>query len=265
MHKKIIAVANHKGGVGKSTTSINIAAGLACNHDKKVLLIDLDPQGNSTKGFGINTEGSQTIADLLVSDKPFDFLEKTILPTYIDNLKIIPSDLGLSIAEMTLNTIPAREFKLRNLLAHLNYDFIILDCPPTFATLTINAFTASHDILMPLKLSYFSMEGINGFIEAVNYVNNNISKVINHNVNISHVLVNFYDPRLKLASNILKSIESIFGDKVFETKIPNNNKLDEAQASGKAIYDYDKNCTGYKAYIELTEELLRRYECQPKR
>lgn len=260
MKSKTIAVANQKGGVGKSTTSINLAAGLAMYHNKKILIVDLDPQGNTTKGLGLTIDEEQfTIGDLLLSNEiP---VEKVICKTYIPNLSLIPSDLTLAIAEMQLNTMPAREFKLRQLLSDLDYDYIILDCPPTFATLTINAFTTAHDILMPLRLSYFSMEGINGFLDAVNYVNENISEIVNHKVNISHVLVNFYDPRLKMASLILEKMNSIFGDKMLQTKIPQNNKVDESQSLGKAIYDYDLKCTGCKAYKELTDEFIRRYAC----
>lgn len=260
MKSKTIAVANQKGGVGKSTTSINLAAGLVQYHNKKVLLIDLDPQGNTTKGLGVSIKDDQyTIADLLCSEELEVPIQSVICSTYLPNLSIIPSDISLALAEMKLSTMCAREFKLRQRLSELEYDFIIIDCPPTFTTLTINAFSTADDILMPVKLSFFSMEGVNGFIEALNFVNNQISPVIKHRISLKHVLINFYDSRLKMASQILDKMKDIFNEEMFETKIPINNKLDEAQSNGIAIYQYDNKCTGFEAYKSFTNEFVKRY------
>lgn len=254
---EIIAVANQKGGVGKSTTSINLAAGLAKFHNQKVLIIDLDPQGHSTKGLGINVEDCHTISDFLLGDLGGSVIQKTA----IENLDILPSDISLSLTEMKLATMVAREFKLRSKItpfAH-EYDFIIIDCPPTFGILTINAFTTAKQILMPVQLSYFSMEGVNGFVEAVRFVNSEISPVIHHRIDIAHVLITFHDKRPKLSKHIFSSIKEIFEQKLFNTTIPVNIRLNEAQANGRCIFDHYEDCTGYQAYKDLSQELFKRY------
>lgn len=257
---QVIAVANQKGGVGKSTTTINIAAFLS-NFGNKVLIIDLDPQGHSTKGLGINLASDDlTIADALCEDMPDLSLNDIVQQTYIENLYVMPSNLKLALAEMKLSSMGAKEFKLRNILPRLgDYDFVFIDCPPTFTTLTINAFTTADEILMPVQLSYFCMEGIDGFVQAVNFVNKQINSVINHRIEIRHVLITFYNPQIKLARSLLPSITELFADKIFSVEIPVNIKLGEAQTEGKAILDYDSACSGWKAYKEVTLELQNRY------
>ena len=252
-----IAIANHKGGVGKSTTVINLGAGLA-RLGKKVLIIDTDPQGHATLGLGIDARDKLTIGELLLQENVF--CVDVIQLTYLHNLDIIPSDLRLSTAELKLASMPAKEFKLRNKLRSLSitYDIILFDCPPTFGTLPLNVFNAADEIILPIQLGYFSFEGVNSFIETINIINREMGPVINHKVAIIGALVTFFDARTTMARSVLKDIKSIFGNLVFKAAIPQNVKLNEAQAHGKAIFDYDDTCKGAVAYRKLAEEVLER-------
>jgi len=257
---KVIAVSNQKGGVGKSTSTINIASLLA-KYGNRVLIIDMDPQGHCTKGLGISLEkDDSTIAEVLCSEKYDPSLKSICKKTYIPNLFICPSNLKLALAEMTLSSMGAKEFKLRSALKYLGkYDYVFIDCPPTFTTLTINAFSTASEILMPVQMSYFCMEGIDGFVQAVNFVNKQINPVVNHRIDIRHILITFFDPRTKLSKSIFESITNVFEDKILEATIPVNIKLGEAQSQGKTISDYDENCSGCIAYQAVTDELLQRW------
>lgn len=257
---KIIAVANQKGGVGKSTSTINIAANIAEVFNKKVMIIDLDPQGHSTKGLGVDLGKDEgTIADgLLDSD---DDVHKIVKKTYIDNLFIVPSNLKLALAEMELSSMGAREFKLRSMLPKLGeFDYVFIDCPPTFTTLTINAFTTAQEIIMPVQMSYFCMEGIDGFVQAVNFVNKKINPVVKHMIQIKHVLITFYDKRTIISRDIFEKIKEIFEPELLQAKIPVNIKIGEAQAKGQAIMHYDPMCAGNLSYNEVTGELMNRWK-----
>jgi chromosome partitioning protein len=252
---RIIAIANQKGGVGKSTTAINLAAGLA-ERQKAVLLVDTDPQGHSTKGLGVDTSNCKTIGDLLCDDN----LETSsiIKPTYVPNLQILPADLSLAVAEMKLSTMGAKEFKLRKKLSNLNFDYIIIDCPPTFGTLTMNTFLAAKEIIMPVSLGYFSLEGVDNFMETINFVNKNIGSVVNHKIEILGVLITFHDLRSKIANEIKEMLTKVFGARLFETYIPQNIKLNEAQGQSKTIFDFAPDSKGAEGYKKLTDEVIAR-------
>ncbi|MFZ0565500.1 MAG: ParA family protein [Chlamydiales bacterium] len=254
---RTIIVANQKGGVGKSTTAINLVAGLA-RKNKKALLIDSDPQGHSTLGLNISTENHPTLAELLTDDSVT--ANQVIQHTYIPGLDIIPCDLSLAMADIKMATMEGKEFKLRNKInsLHDTYDFAVIDCSPTFGTMTINAFTTGDSIILPIKLGYLSLEGVSNFLDTVNFVNRDINKMINHKIGISGTLITFYDIRTKIARAVVASLNEVFGDKVFHTKIPQNVKINEAQSYGKSIFDFDPKCKGAMAYESLVEEVLTR-------
>lgn len=254
---RTLIIANQKGGVGKSTTTINLAAGLA-RMGKKVLIIDTDPQGHSTLGLNISTDGKKTMAELLTEEGVE--ARDVIQTTYAPNLDIIPSDLSLAVADFKLATLGAKEFKLRNKIKQIEgeYDYILIDSPPTFGTLTMNAFTTGSEIILPMQLGYLSLEGVSNFVDTINFVNRDVNAIINHKVEIAGVLITFFDVRTKLAREVFTSVSEIFGDRVFETKIPQNVKLNEAQSHGKTIFDYDPSCKGSLAYENLAKEVEKR-------
>jgi len=255
---RTIAIANHKGGVGKSTTVINLGAALVrCG--KKVLLIDTDAQGHTTLGLGVSTKERYTIAELLCNDTIT--LHDVIQHTYIKGLDIIPSDLSLAAAELQLSNMSAKEFRLRNKLGNVSilpYDFIIFDCAPTFGILPMNVFTTAQSIILPIQLGYFSLEGVSNFVETINFINTSMNTLTGHHISLDGILITFFDARTKLSREVLTVVYDIFKEKLFRIAIPQNIKLNEAQSNGQAIFDYDAKCKGAIAYINLAKEVIKR-------
>jgi chromosome partitioning protein len=252
---KKIVIANQKGGVGKSTTAINLAACLAYLN-QRVLLIDMDPQGHSTLGLGINTEEKQTISDLLC-DEDCTF-QDVVQDTYVEGLHILPSDISLAVAEVKLSEIAAKEFVLRTKLSSASYDYIVIDTSPTFGALMTNAFLVAEFVIVPVQLGYFSLAGLHNFLDVINTTNKRVGSIVGHKLEIMGVLLTFYKPRTKLSRRVLESINELFDDSVFETKIPENVKLNEAQEKSLCIFDHDPNCAGALAYKNLTDEVIER-------
>ncbi len=255
---RLIAVANHKGGVGKSTTVINVAAALA-SLGHRVLVVDTDAQGHTSLGLNIQTSNKQTLAELLCSEHVS--VSDVVQRTAVKRLDIIPSDLSLAIAEVKLSTMPAKEYRLRTKFKGIEdfpYDFVIFDCAPTFGTITMNVFTVAHEIVLPIQLGYFSLEGVNTFIDTIQFVNKTIGSLVNHTIAINGVLITAYDTRTKLAREILVTVQDIFKDTLFKTAIPQNIKINEAQSHGKTIFEYDATCKGAVAYMSLAQEIIER-------
>lgn len=250
-----IVIANQKGGVGKSTTAINLSAGLAYSN-QRVLLVDLDPQGHSSIGLGIDTENSLTVSEFLCEENCR--VEDVIRHSYIKGLDILPSDVSLAVAEYKLSQTPAKEFILRKKLSSVDYDFVIIDSPPTFGTLVSNAFVFSQHIVMPVQLGFLSLASVYNFLETVDGINKHVGSLVGHQANIIGVLFTFFKTRTKMSKKILDSITEIFGERIFQTRIPENVKLNEAQELGKCIFDHDSKCPGALAYYNLVEEVLER-------
>ena len=250
---KVIAIANQKGGVGKTTTAVNLAASLAATK-RKVLLIDLDPQGNATMGSGVDKyELPATAYELLVDDKPLlDVLVKETSGGY----HLVGANADLTAAEVRLMNLFARELRLRNALKDYrnSYDFIFIDCPPSLNMLTVNAMAAADTVLVPMQCEYFALEGLTALVETINQ----LAAAVNPELKIEGILRTMYDPRNRLANDVSEQLKQHFGDKVYRAVIPRNVRLAEAPSFGAPVMYYDKSSTGAKAYLALAGEMLRR-------
>ena len=246
---KVISVANQKGGVGKTTTAVNLSTILA-RRGKKVLLIDTDPQGNATSGLGVTKQVELSVYDILIGETEF---EETLQDTTIKNLKVCPSNISLAGAEVQLVSMMSREQRLKGKLDVIKdkFDYIIIDCPPSLGLVTLNAFTASDSVLIPVQCEYFALEGLGQLLNTVNLV----KKHLNKNLEIEGALLTMYDARTNLSNQVVKEVKKYFEDKVYKTVTPRNVRLSEAPSYGMPITLYDPRSKGAKAYEKFVKEL----------
>lgn len=248
---KVIAIANQKGGVGKTTTAVNLSASLG-EKGKKVLLVDIDPQGNATSGLGVNKRGTQKSSyDMLVTGEK---AENVAVPTASENVDIIPSHISLAGAEIELVDAKGREMLLRNALAPVRdrYDFILIDCPPSLGIITLNALTAADTLLVPAQCEYYALEGLSQLMATVRTV----KRLYNPPLAIEGVLLTMYDGRLNLTIQVVDEVKKFFPRKVYKTVIPRNVRISEAPSFGKPVLYYDKYSKGSEAYRALAEEVI---------
>ena len=247
---KIISITNQKGGVGKTTTAINLATSLAAIK-KKILIIDADPQGNASTGIGITYEEREPSLYKLITLGDHD--EKSIKKTIVPGLDIIPSSSDLAGSEIELVDVSNREFVLRSIIEKIeNYDFIIIDCPPALGLLTINAIVAAHSIIIPLQCEFFALEGLTSLINTIELIKDNYNKKIF----IEGILLTMVDKRNSLSSLVENDVRLHLGEKVYKTTIPRNIRISEAPSHGKPALIYDAQCSGSLAYIQLAKEVI---------
>ena len=251
---KIVSVANQKGGVGKTTTAVNLSTIIA-KKGKKVLLIDADPQGNATSGLGVEKDVELSTYDVLVNDTT---LESTLQSTSVKNLTICPSNISLAGAEVELVSMMSREQRLKEKLEPIKdqFDYIFIDCPPSLGLITLNSFTASNSVLIPVQCEYFALEGLGQLLNTINLV----KKHLNKEIEIEGALLTMYDIRTNLSNQVVKEVKKYFDDKVYKTVIPRNVRLSEAPSYGMPITAYDPRSKGAKSYIKFAKEFLKNNE-----
>lgn len=248
---RVIAVANQKGGVGKTTTAVNLSACLA-TLGKKVLLMDVDPQGNATSGVGLEKREIKTcIYDALINELP---LRNIIRETQIANLDVVPANIQLAGAEIELVSIISREVRLKHVLqdVYLDYDYVIIDCPPSLGLLTINALAAANTVLVPIQCEYYALEGLSQLTNTIKLV----QKHLNKDLEVEGVLLTMYDARTNLSIQVAEEVRKYFGSQVFKVIIPRNVRLSEAPSHGQPIILYDERSKGAQTYLELAKEVI---------
>ncbi len=249
---KVIIIANQKGGVGKTTTAVNLSACLA-DAKKKVLVIDMDPQGNTTSGLGIEPdEIKNTIYEVLIGGES---LSNVIIPTKYHHLSICPSGVNLAGAEIEMVSVDAREKLLRNAIDSIRdqYDFIIIDCPPSLGLITLNAFVAADSVLVPIQCEYYALEGLSQLTKTIK----NIKQSLNEKIQFEGILLTMFDARTNLSIQVAEEVKKFFPDKIFKTVIPRNVRLSEAPSFGEPIIVYDPHSKGAESYISLAKEVIK--------
>lgn len=250
---RIIAIANQKGGVGKTTTSINLSSCIAAK-GKKVLVVDIDPQGNTTSGYGIEKNDlDNTIYELMLGDCS---IEDCIIKDVIENISILPSNVNLAAAEIELIGVDKKEYILKNEIDWVKdrYDYIIIDCPPSLSLLTVNAMTTADSVLVPIQCEYYALEGLSQLIHTVNLV----KERLNPNLEMEGVVFTMYDSRTNLSVQVVENVKSHLNQKVYRTVIPRNIRLAEAPSYGQPINIYDPKSAGAESYLALAEEVIDR-------